>query len=156
MSTSIAEIAEALADTHGISTLVLFGSRCTGTARPDSDLDIAVLTEQSDPELRRGLISKIAVQLSHLAPDGRVDVVLIDEAPELLRQRIMETGQVVMGGTARLWGEWRVRAMREHGDREPVRRLLRRAQKRRLERGELGGRSGRALQSARRTGRLSH
>ncbi len=148
------EILRAVSALDGVEVLALFGSRATGRARPDSDLDVAVLTASTDPTVRRRLQADVATSLAHLAPAGRVDVVFVDEAPELLRQRIMESGRVLMCTAPALWREWRVRTMREHGDREHVRRLLREAQQRRLEGDGSSDRSGRAIESLERTREL--
>jgi predicted nucleotidyltransferase len=151
-----AEIARAAAAIPGIAVLVVFGSRARGTQRFDSDLDVGVLPESgTDSPRRRHLQADVAVALSHLAPAGRVDVILMDEATDLLRQRIMETGRVVLCRDARAWRDLRVRTMREYGDREWERRLYQDAQRRRLEKGEPSGRSGRALVSLERLGKLS-
>ncbi len=156
MSDLDAEIARAAAAIPGIAVLVVFGSRARGTQRVDSDLDVGVLPESgTDSPRRRYLQADVAVALSHLAPDGRVDVILMDEATDLLRQRIMETGRVVLCRDARAWRDLRVRTMREYGDREWERRLYQDAQRRRLEKGEPSGRSGRALVSLERLGKLS-
>jgi predicted nucleotidyltransferase len=122
----------ALAGIPALSAVAIFGSRAGGSPRPDSDLDIAVLPAERHPWPRRKLQARIAAALAHVAPEGRVDVVFIDEAPELLRQRIFETGRVLSMDEPRRWQELRCRTMREHGDREPYRRLLRAAQRRRL------------------------
>lgn len=150
-----ARIARAVAVVDGVGTVALFGSHATNRARPDSDLDVAVLPTTADPTCRRRLVSRVAAALAGLAPGGRVDVVLVDEAPELLRQRIFEHGRLVMQRNPAVWRAWRVRTMREHGDREPYRRMLRNAQARRLAAGRIGGRSGRALDSLERARGLS-
>lgn len=143
-------------DLPGISVLVVFGSRARGTHRPDSYLDVAVLPPASlDSHARRHLQADVAVALADLAPEGRVDVVLIDEADDVLRQRIMETGRVLLNRDNEAWKELRVRTMREYGDREWARRLFMEAQRRRLERGDFSGRSGKALESLERVGKLS-
>ena len=147
-------ILKAAADIPGISVLVVFGSRARGTHRPDSDLDVAVLPDTEDPRVRWHLQAGLAAALAELSPEGRVDVVLLDEAPDVLRQRVMETGRVLIDRNPDAWKELRVRTMREYGDREWARRLLREAQFRRLTRGEPSGRSGKALESLRRAGRL--
>lgn len=149
-----AEILEALGALHGIDALAVFGSRARGRPRPDSDLDVAVLTVDTNPAARRRLLSDIGAALAHLAPEGRVDVVFLDEAPELLRQRIMEHGRLLKCTAPGLWREWRVRTMREHGDREDVRRLFRAAQARRLKEGTIGDRPGHAVESLERTREL--
>jgi predicted nucleotidyltransferase len=140
----------------GIAALLVFGSRGRGTERPDSDLDIAVLpTVGDDPKERRRLQTGLAVALADLSPEGRVDVVFLDEAPDLLRQRVLETGRLLIDRDPAAFRELRVRTMREYGDREWARELMLTAQKRRLEKGEPSGRSARALESLGRVGRLS-
>jgi predicted nucleotidyltransferase len=151
------EISRRSESIEGISALLLFGSRARGVERPDSDLDVAVLPNVGDdPQARRRLQTRLAVALADLAPEGRVDVILLDEASDLLRQRVLETGHLLINRDPRAFRDLRVRTMREYGDREWVRDLMRAAQKRRLEQGEPSGRSGRALESLRRTGKLSH
>lgn len=142
---------------EGIAALLVFGSRARGSERPDSDLDVAVLPSVGDdPQARRRLQTRLAVALADLAPEGRVDVVFLDEASDLLRQRVLETGRLLINRDPMAFRDLRVRTMREYGDREWVRDLMRTAQKRRLEQGEPSGRSGRALESLGRVGKLSH
>ncbi len=141
---------------EGISSLLLFGSRARGTERPDSDLDVAVLPSVGDDQkARRKLQTGLAVALADLAPEGRVDVVFLDEAPALIRQRVLESGRLLICRDRIAFRDLRVRTMRDYGDREWVRELMLAAQKRRLEQGEPSGRSPRALESLGRVGRLS-
>ena len=147
-------IAQAVAGIGGIGTVAVFGSQAKDRARPNSDLDVAILPAGTDPTLRRKLIARASAALEGLVPSRRVDVVLVDEAPELLRHRIFAHGRIVVQHTPEDWRAWRVRTMREHGDREPYRRMLREALRRRLQEGRTGGRSGRALDSLERSGRL--
>lgn len=149
-----ARIVDLSSSVPGISALIVFGSRAQGSPRQDSDLDVGVLPSTVDPRERRRLQAGLASALADLAPSGRVDVVFMDEAPDLLRQRILETGRVLVCRDPAAWRDLRVRTMREHGDREWVRQLMRSAQRRRLEHGEAGGRSGRALDSLGRLGKL--
>lgn len=137
-----------------ISILVVFGSRARGRERPGSDLDVAILPAPGDGLPRRRIQARLASALADLAPEGRVDVVFLDEVPELLSQRIMETGRVVLCEDRAAWRDLRVAAMREHGDREYYRRMLREAQHERLTEGRPSGRSGRALRSLERVGKL--
>lgn len=137
-----------------ISILVVFGSRAGGRGRPNSDLDVALLPAEGTGLPRRKLQARLASALADLVPGGRVDVVFLDEAPELLRQRIMETGRVVVCEDETAWRDLRVATMREHGDREYYRRMLREAQHRRLTERRPSGRSGRALRSLERVGKL--
>jgi hypothetical protein len=59
-------------------------------------------------------------------------MILIDEAPETLRQAIMETGRVLLDRDPEAWKELRVRTMREPS-----------------------GRSAKAIESLKRVGKLS-
>jgi predicted nucleotidyltransferase len=147
------QLARAVEAIPGIAAMAVFGSRASGSARPDSDLDVAILPSREGVS-RRTLQVSVAVALADLAPEGRVDVVMLDEAPELLRHNVLSTGRLVLCRDAQAWKDLRVETMREHGDREWARDLLRRAQQRRLERGEPGSRSGHAVQSLRRTRNL--
>ncbi len=156
MQTLNHEITRRAEPLEGISALLVFGSRAGGTERPDSDLDIAVLSSVGDdPKARRDLQTHLAVALADLSPEGRVDVVFLDEATDLLRQRVLESGRLLICRDPAAFRDLRVRTMREYGDREWVRDLMRAAQKRRLEQGEPSGRSGRALESLGRVGKLS-
>lgn len=148
------EILKAARNLADIAVLVVFGSRARGNYRPDRDLDVAVLPSTADSRARRYLQADLAAALAHLTTDGRVDVVLMDEAPEVLRQRIMETGRVLLNRDNEAWKELRVRTMREYGDSECYRRLYIEAQRRRLERGEPSGRSAKAIESLKRVGKL--
>jgi predicted nucleotidyltransferase len=94
------QIRKAAETIPGIAVLVVFGSRARGDHRPDSDLDVAVLPEMPEPRLRWRLQTGVAVALADLAPEGRVDVVFLDEAPVILRQSIMEHGRVLGGPEA--------------------------------------------------------
>jgi predicted nucleotidyltransferase len=148
----IRELAEPF---QGISVLAVFGSRARGTHRPDSDLDVAVLPTVMDSRARWLLRLDLGAALADLAPDGRVDVVLLDEAPDVLRQRVMEHGRILINRDPEAWKELRVRTMREYGDREWARREYEQAQYRRLQERRPSGRSPKALDSLRRLGRLS-
>ena len=147
------QLARAVEAIPGIAAVAVFGSRASGSARPDSDLDVAILPSREGGS-RRTLQVSVAVALADLAPEGRVDVVLLDEAPELLRHQVLSTGRLVLCRDFKAWRDLRVATMREHGDREWARDLLRNAQRRRLERGDPGGRSGHAVESLRRTRNL--
>jgi predicted nucleotidyltransferase len=148
------EILRAAANIPGISVLIVFGSRARGTNRPNSDLDVAVLPENVDSEARRRLQTRLAAALADLIPEGWVDVVILDETDNVLRQRVMETGRVLFCRDPEAWKELRIRTMRDYGDREWARRLFRQAQRRRLTSGETRGRSGKAVESLKRLGRL--
>lgn len=75
--------------THGVAVAYLFGSRAEGTARPESDHDVAVLFSESEPAfdatvaLGDGLAEMLGTP---------VDVVDLDRAELELRGRVAEQG----------------------------------------------------------------
>ena len=162
------QIRDAVSDIPGIAALLLFGSRARGTARSDSDVDIAVLadgTSLEDPAdsskysaLHSDLRIRIAVALAHLspAPWNRVDVVLLDRAPDTLRQRVMEYGYMILCRDPAAWKALRVKTMKEYGDREWARRRYRQGLRQRIREGRFGhGRSTRHRKPFERARRLS-
>ena len=72
----------------GLIALYSFGSQSRGTARPDSDVDLAVLASTPIPELRRfALVQELAV---HLHRD--VDLVDLRKASTVMRMQVLSTG----------------------------------------------------------------
>ena len=68
--------------------VVLFGSRARGDARPDSDVDIAVVHDSDDAAW-----SDFVNQMQETAPTLlELDIVDYLRAPEALRRRIDEEG----------------------------------------------------------------
>ncbi len=143
------QICDAVADVPGIAALLLFGSRGRGTARPTSDLDLAVLPTAKEAVAKRRafqtLEMRVHVAVGHLSPhrEQHVDVVRLDRAPETLRQRVMPEGRMLLCRDPAAWRALRVKTMREVGDRQWMRAVYRRGLRRRLLEGRPSGRSAR-------------
>ena len=71
----------------------MFGSRARGTARPDSDIDIAILPV--DPTLSLGEENLLVADLER-ATGAPVDVVRLERAAPSLRWRIARDGVVLL------------------------------------------------------------
>ncbi len=68
--------------------LYRFGSAERGAVRPDSDIDLAILTQEALPELRRfELAQDLAIQLHR-----DVDLVDLRSASTVMRMQILSTG----------------------------------------------------------------
>ena len=70
----------------------LFGSRASGSARPASDLDVAILVDNrlaATPGLINRTIRRFAGRLSGEIPSCSLDIVLLNTAPALLRHRVL-------------------------------------------------------------------
>ena len=108
----------------------LFGSRARGTARPDSDWDLAIYLRQGlSPQQRFKLRLRLLAELEELGPS---DLVILNDAPPLLAHRaIMGRRLVVRDATALV--RFSVRTLAQSEDQRPWRELHRRARQRRLE-----------------------
>lgn len=72
----------------GLIALYRFGSQAKGTARPDSDIDLAVLARDPIPNIRRFEIAQeLATQLHR-----DVDLVDLRTASTVMRMQVLSTG----------------------------------------------------------------
>jgi uncharacterized protein len=109
----------------------VFGSHARGTARPDSDVDVAVLlAEGSDPARRQ-------VELSAALASG-VDVVVLNTAPVELGYRVLRDGVLILDRDERARTNHWVRTVDRYLDAEPLRRVLALGLHRRLEEDRFG------------------
>jgi uncharacterized protein len=90
---------------HGVRFAVVFGSHADGTAREDSDLDLAVWADQPLDDWRlRGALPDI------------VDLTDLRRAPEPLAGRIALTGQVVLDDDPVQRIRWQASTRKRHLD----------------------------------------
>lgn len=161
MPTIEERVRSAVREIPGLAAVLVFGSRARGDEREGSDLDVAVLPGKDlgageDYALARHRLQKrLLVALADLAPEGRVDVIFLDEAPVTLRQRVMEQGRMAECRDPAPWQTLRVATMKEYGDSEWFRRIYRRELRKRLTEGRPNGRSARAREPLERARRLS-
>jgi predicted nucleotidyltransferase len=127
-------IARALAPLDEVQAALLFGSRATGRARPESDIDVAVLLRQESPEGGTSLQQLLGALSQELAAD-RLDVVILNTAPPALAFQVLKYGAVAFERDVRHLHRFRVRTYGAHADYEPVERFFREVIKRRA----LGG-----------------
>jgi predicted nucleotidyltransferase len=97
----------------------LFGSAARGEAGPLSDVDVAVLLEESVPaaarlEVAAGLIEA----LERSSP--RIDLVVLNEAPPALRHRVIRDGVLLVERDLRRRIDFEVRSLREALDFQHV------------------------------------
>ena len=80
-----------------VVTAWVFGSVAAGTARPDSDLDLAVIVRGAEGD--RDALLLLSGELERCSPSGRVDLVLVgtpeNEPGPILRHRILRDGVLV-------------------------------------------------------------
>jgi predicted nucleotidyltransferase len=108
----------------------LFGSRARGTARPDSDLDLAVyLSDATQAAERAALMLELLDALSRtLGPLGeRVDLLDLDRVSSTVAFRVISDRRLVVCREPRERVTLEVRIARRYDDERPHRELFRRA-----------------------------
>lgn len=114
----------------------MFGSVATGRARPDSDVDVAVLVDTAARrvpvlEYRLDLMADLGAALHR----NDVEVVVLNEAPPLLAHRVLSRGVLVFERSKSARVRFQVRTAARYLDRIPmiethIRRLKRRVRER--------------------------
>ena len=135
------DLARSLRAEPTVRLAYLFGSRACGMARPDADIDIAVLVDDAcvaTPTSVKETIWRLVPAMAGDIPSDLIDLVLLNEAPALLRQRVIRDGVLI---TARIDAErarFVRRTIRDYQDIEPrlrefTRRRIRRLREERVE-----------------------
>ncbi len=125
-------VAEVFARYPGVRAVYLFGSFATGTARPDSDLDLAVVSRDESVRERR------LDMLADLARKGfcNVDLVFLDVEDIVLRYEAVRLNRVVYSTEDFDRGAYYSWIVRLYLDFRPYLDIQRRALKERLLRDE--------------------
>lgn len=113
------KLRELMARFPQIRVAALFGSMARGTARPDSDIDVAV---QADKELSADEHIAITEAIA-LAFNRPVDLVDLRTAGQPLLDQIVRTGIQVIG-TRHQWGDLIYRNIMENEDFVPYQKRI--------------------------------
>jgi predicted nucleotidyltransferase len=148
-------LADALRRQHGVRLAYLFGSRARRHAREDSDIDIAVLLDDVTAAADRGrTIRRLAGDLGLVVAAALVDLVVLNDAPVLLRHRVLRDGILLTERSPEDRVRFARRTIREYQDQQVRRERATRARIQRLTYGTNDGRSGDLLEKARGAARL--
>ena len=131
----IERLTGALEQVPSVRLAVLFGSAASDRSNSRSDLDVGVSLEAGC-----GALDTLSVSLER-ATGRRVDLVVLDSAPPLLRMEIARKGRVLVEREPRLWAEFRAHAMIDWWDWAPTARMMHRTMLQRLERESARGQS---------------
>ena len=103
----------------------LFGSRARGTARPSSDVDLAVLL-RSRPVGRLSNVAREFEASVERVVRRPVEVVVLNTAPADLVHRVLRDGILVLDRDRPTRIRFEVQSRNEYFDLAPLRRLYRR------------------------------
>lgn len=81
-----------MAQKHGLSLILLFGSRIQGKIHKESDFDVAYLAEK---ELDLMAEARLILDLSSIFKSENIDLVNLRKAPPLLLFAITKTARIV-------------------------------------------------------------
>ena len=111
------EIGKVIAADPRIAYALVFGSRARGTARADSDLDVAIggLAVPFSVHELGDLVGRL-----ESATGNNVDLVVLDEVPPSIAYRVFRDGIVVLDRDHRALVNRRARAVMEYLDWKPV------------------------------------
>ncbi len=104
----------------GLIALYRFGSQAKGTARPDSDVDLAVLSNEPMTNVRRfELAQELATQLHR-----DVDLVDLRTATAVMRMQVLSTGTCLDSRDERARGEFEMYAYSDYARLNEERREI--------------------------------
>jgi len=105
-----------------ISFAYIFGSRARGNAGPLSDIDIAVFLDKSFAEARyMDKQSEVLARLTKLFKTNKVDLIVLNEAPLLLAQRVLKYGIPILGRDDIERVRYETQVTRDYLDTKPLR-----------------------------------
>jgi predicted nucleotidyltransferase len=108
-----------------ILAVYLFGSQSTGKAKPESDLDLAILLQPGQE--KDFPLLELAVSLERTL-GRRVDLVILNRAGELLKYQVRRNGRLLFERDPRLRKQFEIRGRKSFEDFLYLhRRYLRRA-----------------------------
>jgi predicted nucleotidyltransferase len=128
-------------DRSGVVAAMLIGSQARGDGGPLSDVDIAVWHEPGlDPSQRLSLQLGLASAAVDVLGTSEVDIVMLNGAPPLLRQRAIRDADRLIERDSDERVRLETRAILDYLDTAPLRIELGRGLRRRLKEGRFGRR----------------
>jgi predicted nucleotidyltransferase len=138
--TAISRLTDAL-DQPEVLAAFLFGSQARGTVGPLSDVDVAILhAPRLSPPRRLDLRLRLMSRAGAALATDEVEVVLLNGAPALLRDRVLRDGLVLIDRDPGLTARFRQDTARDYAAGEPERAELSRRPRRRIQDGSFGRR----------------
>jgi predicted nucleotidyltransferase len=148
-------LSRACSELPAVRLAFLFGSRAKGHPREESDFDVAVLVDESIAGTDRGqIIRQLAARLGREVSSALLDLVLLNDAPALLRHRVLRDGILLFQRSPEERVRFAIRTIRDYQDGSIRREMFTKSRIERLEVKTSDGGSGNLLEKARSVARL--
>jgi uncharacterized protein len=147
-------LGQVLAGEDDVRLAYLFGSRARGGGRRDSDYDIGVLVDPAAAHDQGGIVRRLAGRLGREVSSTLIDLVVLNDAPSLLRHRVLRDGIVLFQRSPEERVRFAIKTIREYQDAQIQRERFTRTRIERLEAGATDGGSRDLLEKARGAARL--
>jgi len=108
-------------DKPHIIAVMIYGSHAFGNEKPESDKDIAVLTENGSLNTKDK--SKMTIDLMKLL-DKDIDLVSFGDAPCVLQMQIFKNGELILCRNEKAFYQFQVRAVQEYLDLKKIRKPI--------------------------------
>lgn len=132
-------LVEYLAAQEDVLAAYLFGSQATDQARPDSDVDVAVLLSEADSVTRFQRRLQLTTEVSDIC-GHEADVIVLNDAPPILRHQILKARHLLYERDREARVTFEVNAGKVYADLKPQRDFFRQALFREIKEAGLGGR----------------
>ena len=140
LATTSRAVARCVSRHTDIQAGYIFGSVAQGRARPDSDIDIALLLGRRIPEARALRYKlKLAVELGAALHRNDVQLVILNEASPLLAHRVLSRGVLVFERSRAARVRFQVQTASRYADLVPTMERYVRQLKQDVRQGRLGG-----------------
>lgn len=137
----VAGLAKFFAQQPDVVVAYLFGSVAKGTARAQSDVDVAVLLdERLEPSRMAKRYLEILGRIPSTLATHEIDVRSLNEATPVFLAQVVGLGKLIYARSKKEQIEFEVRAMTAYLDTKPLREFFKRALFREIEEGNFGRR----------------
>jgi predicted nucleotidyltransferase len=119
-SPNIDALVSCLAAQPDVLAAYLFGSYATGKARPESDVDVAVLLSGTDDLERFERRLRLTGEVEETLGRRPADVLVLNDAPPLLAHQVLRHGRLIFERDRAARVEFEVRTGKIYADLQPM------------------------------------
>ncbi len=105
-------------DRQEIVAIYLYGSQAQGRARPDSDVDLAILVRPRGQDLF-DLELELDAKISRLPGVGETEVLVLNRAPVTMQFEVVSTGRLLHSHDEKFRTNWEVKMLGDYWDIRP-------------------------------------